>query len=147
MTLALLGVSFFALSYNYAKGEKSEELQAKAEMVAKLAVTYLEADGTAYPADLQQLASFAASVSDVDFLMCNTNGNVLLTTDESLEGQVVTLPENLTSAVLEDGPLRGLQPGGRSLRGKALHAWACRRCPLPVSRWWAWYLPSRRSPP
>ena len=55
LTLALLGVSFFALSYNYAKGEKSEELQAKAEMVAKLAVTYLEADGTAYPADLQQL--------------------------------------------------------------------------------------------
>ena len=112
LTLALLGVSFFALSYNYAKGEKSEELQAKAEMVAKLAVTYLEADGTAYPADLQQLASFAASVSDVDFLVCNTNGNVLLTTDESLEGQVVTLPENLTSAVLEKGLYEGSSRGG-----------------------------------
>ena len=122
LTLALLGVSFFALSYNYAKGEKSEELQAKAEMVAKLAVTYLEADGTAYPADLQQLASFAASVSDVDFLVCNTNGNVLLTTDESLEGQVVTLPENLTSAVLEKGLYEGSSRGGRSLQGKALHA-------------------------
>ena len=112
LTLALLGVSFFALSYNYAKGEKSEELQSKAEMVGKLAVTYLEADGAAYPADLQQLASFAASVSDVDFLVCNTNGNVLLTTDEGLEGQVVTLPEELTNAVLQEGLYEGRSRAG-----------------------------------
>ena len=106
LTLALLGISFFALSYNYAREEKSDELRAKAEMVAQLTASYLEADGNAY-SDLQQLASFAASVSDVDFLVCNTGGNVLLTTDEALEGQVVTLPEELTGPVLQDGSYEG----------------------------------------
>ncbi|MFR3921554.1 MAG: hypothetical protein ACLTYN_05800 [Dysosmobacter welbionis] len=53
--------------------------------------------------DFQRLASFAATVSEVDFLICDVEGHVLLSTDASLSGLVVTMPEEMTAEVLEEG--------------------------------------------
>lgn len=103
LTLFLLGASFFSLSYNYARGQKSDELQAKARIVAQLSAGYLENGGFQNEADIQQLASFAATVSDVDFMICDVEGHVVLSTDQTLEGQVVTMPGDMTAEVLERG--------------------------------------------
>ena len=40
LTLALLGASFFSLSYNYFRQQRGEELQGRAETVAALSVHY-----------------------------------------------------------------------------------------------------------
>ena len=42
LTLFLLGASFFSLSYNYARNQKSEELAVKAQVMGQLSVSYLE---------------------------------------------------------------------------------------------------------
>ena len=42
LTLILLGASFFSLSYNYARNQKSDELVAKAQVMGQLSVSYLE---------------------------------------------------------------------------------------------------------
>ena len=42
LTLSLLGVSFFALSYNYVRNQKSEELLVRAKAMSQLSVSYLE---------------------------------------------------------------------------------------------------------
>ena len=39
LTLFLLGTSFFSLSYNYAKNQKSEELLTKARVMGQLSVS------------------------------------------------------------------------------------------------------------
>ena len=57
LTLFLLGASFFSLSYNYARGQKSEELAAKAQVVAQLCASYLENGGFQDEKDLKELAS------------------------------------------------------------------------------------------
>ena len=42
LTLLLLGASFFSLSYNYARGQKSEEIMAKTRVMSQLSINYLE---------------------------------------------------------------------------------------------------------
>ena len=109
LTLFLLGTSFFSLSYNYAKNQKSEELLTKARVMGQLSVSYLEngryldMEMLQSDPDFRQLASFAATVSDVHFMICDKEGHVLLTTDKSLEGRVVTMPESMTREIVEDG--------------------------------------------
>ncbi len=109
LTLLLLGASFFSLSYNYARGQKSEEIMAKARVMSQLSVSYLEngrymdIEDLRSDPDFQQLASFAAIVSDVHFMICDTEGHVLLTTDQGLEGKVVTMPESMSQEILEKG--------------------------------------------
>ena len=109
LTLFLLGVSFFSLSYNYAWNRESDEIEAKARVMGQLSVSYLESgrfldvDSLQNASDFQKLASFGASVSDVDFMICDTQGHVLLSTDESLAGKVVTMPEDMTREILEKG--------------------------------------------
>lgn len=107
LTLILLGASFFALSYNYAKDEKSADLQGKAQRVAELSVDYLESDGETQTEALQQLATFAASVSDADFLICNVRGEALLTTDSDLDGATISLPSEMMRRVLSEGQYMG----------------------------------------
>ncbi|MBU5625339.1 HAMP domain-containing protein [Oscillibacter sp. MSJ-2] len=107
LTLFLLGASFFALSYNYARDEKSADLQAKAQTVAELSADYLESNVETQGEALQQLATFAASVSDANFLICNVRGEALLTTDRSLDGKTVTLPADMAQRVLTDGRYAG----------------------------------------
>ncbi|MCF2663137.1 HAMP domain-containing histidine kinase [Oscillibacter valericigenes] len=109
LTLFLLGASFFSLSYNYARNQTSEEIGGRARILSRLSVSYLESgryldmEELRNDRDFQKLATFAATVSDVQFLICDTDGHVLLTTDGQLEGQVLTMPEEMTREVLEDG--------------------------------------------
>ena len=109
LTLFLLGASFFSLSYNYARSQQSDELLNRAEIMSRLSVDYLESGRYLNIEDLrndpgfQQLASFGATVSDVQFMICDTEGHVLLSTDENLSGKVVTMPEEMTREILEEG--------------------------------------------
>ena len=109
LTLFLLGASFFSLSYNYARSQQSDELLDRAEIMSRLSVDYLESGRYLNIEDLrndpgfQQLASFGATMSDVQFMICDTEGHVLLSTDENLSGKVVTMPEEMTREILEEG--------------------------------------------
>ena len=109
LTLFLLGASFFSLSYTYARGQANEELAGQARVVAQLSVSYLEngryldMEELEGEADFQRLASFAATVSDVDFMICDVEGHALLSTDPNLDGMVVTMPSGMTEEILEEG--------------------------------------------
>ena len=109
LTLFLLGASFFSLSYSYARGREDEDLAAQAQVVGQLSVSYLEngryldMEELQNEQDFQRLASFAATVSEVDFMICDVDGHVLLSTDASLSGLVVTMPEDMTAEVLKEG--------------------------------------------
>ena len=109
LTLILLGASFFSLSYNYAREQRSEEVGSKARVMSQLSVSYLESgryldiDELRDDPDFQRLASFAATVSDVHFMICDTEGHVLLSTDAALDGMVVTMPEDMTREIGERG--------------------------------------------
>ena len=103
LTMALLGVSFYALSYNYTVSEKRQEMRDRALLVAQLSVDYFTAGDDAERAQedaLRSLASVASRVTDVNFLICNTDGAVLLTTDPSLGGKSLTVPADITQTVL-----------------------------------------------
>ncbi len=129
LTLLLLGASFFSLSYNYARDQKSEEIGGRAKILSQLSVSYLESgryldmEELRNDRDFQQLATFAAAVSDVHFLICDTEGHVLLTTDSQLEGRVITMPEEMTCEVMAEGEaarrddLDGLYPNRRFVVG------------------------------
>ena len=124
LTLFLLGASFFSLSYNYARSQKSQELGEKAQMVAQIASGYLR---TGQQDDLRQLATFAATVSEVDFLICDTDGHVGLSTDPDMEGLVVTVPEEMTREALEEeisahrSDLNGFYEGKRFVVGVPIY--------------------------
>ena len=94
LTLALLGASFFALSYAYAADERSDEMAQKASVVARLVASY------ASSRDMREMAGVAASMTDVDFLVCSTEGSVLLTTDENLVDHVLTVPSDVMETAL-----------------------------------------------
>ena len=64
---------------------------------------YLSIEELRNDPSFQQLASFAAMVSDVDFLICDVEGHVLLSTDQRLDGRVVTMPEDMTRGIMEKG--------------------------------------------
>ncbi len=131
LTLLLLGASFFSLSYNYAREQKSEEIQSRARVMSQLSVSYLEngryldIDELRDDPDFQRLASFAAVVSDVHFMICDTEGHVLLSTDADLDGMVVTMPEEMTQEIRENGSaarrdtLNGLYESKRFVVGVA----------------------------
>ena len=109
LTLSLLGVSFFALSYNYVRSQKSEEMLARAQAMSQLSVSYLESGRYLTMEQLRgdqnflRLTDAAAAMSDVDLLICDPEGHVLLATDESLAGNVVTIPDEIVREVLEEG--------------------------------------------
>ena len=109
LTLLLLGASFFALSNNYARNQRSDEIIAQAKVMSQLSVSYLETGRYLTMEELrsdpgfQQLASFAAMVSDVDFMICDEEGHVLLSTDETLDGRVLTMPADMTRSIMEEG--------------------------------------------
>ena len=113
LTLVLLGTVFFSLSYNYARGQKTDELLERAQVVSRLSVRYLESgryltmDELRQDQVFQQLAATAAMISDMDILVCDEEGHVLLSTDETMEGQSITIPEGVMSAVLEQGTWAG----------------------------------------
>lgn len=103
LTLFLLGISFFSLSYNYARSQQGNELRTRAKAAAAFCSNYLEEGAFTNEEDFQRLASFAAQVSDTDFLVCDTEGHALLATDKSLAGHVVTVPSDMAEEVLKTG--------------------------------------------
>ena len=113
LTLVLMGVSFFSLSYNYARGQKTDELLVRAQAVSRLSVRYLESGRYLSMEELQkdeqfrQLTVTAALISEMDILVCDTDGHVLLTTDTSMEGKTVLIPPAVMDKVLTNGTWAG----------------------------------------
>ena len=113
LTLVLLGVSFFSLSYSYARGQKTDELMVRAMAVSKLSVRYLETGRYLSMEELQkdeqfrQLAATAAVISEMDILVCDMDGHVLLSTDATMEGRPVTIPSSVMDKVSAVGTWAG----------------------------------------
>ena len=108
LTMALLGVSFYALSYNYTVSEKRQEMRDRADLVAQLSVDYLTAGDDAerdQEEALRTLAGVASRMTEVDFLICTADGQVLLTTDSALAGQTITVPAEITDKIVRDDGL------------------------------------------
>ena len=101
LTLALLGSAFFALTYSYAIDERSEEMQSKASVVSHMVSSYMESGSLT---GLRELADFASSVTDAQFLICNADGNLLLTTDPSLANRVLTVPKDVSEGAMNSEP-------------------------------------------
>ena len=104
LTLLLLGASFYALSYNYTLSEKRGEMGDRARLVADLSVPFLrmsESDGEDRGNSLQSMAGVASRMSDVDFLICDREGRVLLASDEALVGRVITVPGEIMDEILK----------------------------------------------
>ena len=102
LTLTLLGVSFFALSYRSTMVTKRSEMRTQAELIAQMSGDYLESLGDPFGGSneaLSELADVASRMSDVEFLICDVQGRLLLTTDETLAGQVVTVPREIVEGV------------------------------------------------
>ena len=109
LTLLLLGASFFSLSSRYARNQRFEEIKDRAQVMSRLSIDYLENGRYLTIEDLrsdpgfQQLATFAAAVSDVQFMICDVEGQVLLSTDATLNGKSVTMPQDMTEEILDKG--------------------------------------------
>ena len=115
LTMVLLGVSFYALSYNYTVSEKRGEMRDRANLIAQLSVTYLVAGGeteTTQEDALRALAGVASRMTDVDFLICNKTGDVLLTSDAGLVGMSLRVPEEIVDKTLSDGGYEGRSTAG-----------------------------------
>ena len=97
LTLVLLGMSFFALSYTYSRNQREADMRTKAGVVSRMVSSYVTGGSLS---GMRELASFAASVTDENFLICNLQGNVLLTSDATLEGRVLTLPAGMPESIL-----------------------------------------------
>lgn len=97
LMLFLLGISFFPLSYHYTRSVLERDMRSKAVVVSQMVSEYVESgslDG------MRELASFAASMTEEEFLICNRSGNVLLTSDATLEGKVLSLPAGTAETIL-----------------------------------------------
>lgn len=114
LTLLLLGVSFYALSYNDTVSERRSEMRQHAELIANMSGDYLASDGQTASPSLQNLIALAAGLTKADFLLCNDQGYALLTSDQRLGGQVVSVPQDIQDAVLGD---QGFYQGRSSIGG------------------------------
>ena len=105
LTMVLLGVSFYALSYNYTVAEKRSEMRDRANLISQLSVNYLLAgDDTENTQEdaLRSLAGVASRMTDVGFLICNRKGDVLLTSDAGLVGKSVRVPEEIVETTFSN---------------------------------------------
>ena len=118
LTLLLLGASFYALSYNYTLSEKRGEMRDRARMVAQLSAEFLRSEGDdtlSQGNTLRNLAGVASLMSDAKFLICNAQGSILLTSDETLAGRVITVPEDIMEDILRgDGLYEGRSTVGQA---------------------------------
>ena len=105
LTLLLLGASFYALSYNYLVGEKRDEMKVRAQLIVQMSEEYLTADESneaEQDSSLSRMAGVASMMTEVNFLICDGNGQALLTTDSDLAGKSIRLPEELQTQILEN---------------------------------------------
>lgn len=100
LTLSMLGASFFAVSYAYVINQRTEDMQQKAQTVSTLMAGYMLSDGSH---NMRNVAGVAASTTDMEFLICAADGSVLLTTDQTLDGRVLTIPQEVTQKILTEG--------------------------------------------
>ena len=111
LTMLLLGVSFFALSYNYTVSEKRDEMNERAKLMASVSVPFLETADSGQSDDqeenLMSMARVASMVSNVNFLIGDANGNILLTTDEQFVNKTITLPADVTQQIVSEGCYEG----------------------------------------
>ena len=117
LTLLLLGVSFFTLSYGTTTADKRGEMRTRAELIAQVSADYFTASSDAdidQGAALRKLADMASRMTDVDFLICSPRGNVLLTTDSDLVGRSLTIPEEIVDDILGE---KGLYQGRSNVNG------------------------------
>ena len=104
LTLLLLGASFYALSYNYLVREKREEMQTRAQVIAQMTADYLAASEADQEVDssLSRMAGVASMMTEVNFLICDENGQAMLTIDNALAGKSIRLPEEIRTQILEN---------------------------------------------
>ena len=106
LTLLLLGASFFGLSYTTNVASRRAQIKSQAEIIAQMTTDYFSA-GSGFWSNqdeaLRKLAGVASRMADVDFLICNEKGNVLLTTEDFLAGRVANVPEEITQSVMTGG--------------------------------------------
>ncbi len=115
LTLLLLGTSFFTLTYTYIMRENQNQLVEKAELMAQLHSTYVPSYDTVFGSQnqgMQIIGQVAASLADIDFLIWDTSTNTILATDSTLEGLEITIPANISSAVLSGKTYTGLSDLG-----------------------------------
>ncbi len=122
LALLLLGASFYALSYNYTLSEKRGEMRDRARLIAQMSADYLQSKGDETPDrenTLRSMAGLASLMSDAKYLICNDQGNVVLSSDESLVGRVVEVPEDIRDRILrEDGLYEGRSTVGTAYEKK-----------------------------
>ena len=68
LTLVLLGLAFFALSYSYTRSARAADMRAKAGVVSRMVSSYVRNGSLS---GMRALAMFAASGTEEDFLICN----------------------------------------------------------------------------
>lgn len=110
LTMFLLGMAFFALSYTTNVSEKRQDMRQRAELIAQMSAEYLTAQtvvGSDSEDAFRALANVATRMTDMTFLICDAEGNVLLTTDEDLGGKVVQIPTEITAHILDKGSYEG----------------------------------------
>ena len=108
LTLLLLGISFFTLSYGTTTADKRGEMRTRAELIAQVSADYFTAAGDTgidQAAALRKLADMASRMTDVDFLIFSTQGNVLLTTDNDLVGRSIMIPQEIVDDIQSDKAL------------------------------------------
>ncbi len=99
-TLVLLGTAFFSVSYSYTFREQSRAMEERASIVSHTITEYM--DNGSFP-DMQKLTRFASNMTNIDFLVCSRDGEILFCTDETLKIENKSVPARIFSAVEEDG--------------------------------------------
>ena len=110
LTMLLLGMAFFALSYTTNVSEKREDMRQRSELIAQMSAEYLVAETVSDPNSdeaFRLLANVATRMTDMTFLICNTDGSVMLTTDEDLVGSVITIPYEIVMHIFDKGTYEG----------------------------------------
>ena len=102
LTMMLLGMGFFAMSYNYIRTETANTMRQKAEVVAQIASAYIQDGDIAHDQDFHMLASFASTAADNDFIIFAEDGTALLSTVDTHEGKHFRLSEDIRQKVLSD---------------------------------------------
>ncbi len=110
LAMTVLAVSFFALSYNYSLNEKRDTMKKDVLLISELSRAYFAGGDISGYGDLnfRQLASYVADLSGEDVLICNTDGTILLTSDEYLVGKSLSLPESMVEEVLSGETYSGM---------------------------------------
>ena len=103
LAMTVLAVSFFALSYNYFLSEKRNTMKKDVVLISELSRDYFGGSDIYGYGDLnfRSLASYVADLSGDDVLICQTNGQVLLTSDDQLVGQSLRLSDNIVEEVMK----------------------------------------------